>query len=170
MTNLLGPPPPRVGPTRRATVLVLAGFSSSLCSLVSTPDLTRAVVTCIPENCNPKPSPAREAQNSSCGFEHVFLGEVDQKSGEVSGLHNWVQFWIEEKKGNLDYRGYILPRSRGEVRWNGYAGGGGGRKWGGGWWRGECIDAGVHVRVHVHFCLLWKGGEGPFLKFATLPM
>lgn len=54
----------------------------------------------------------REQGRDSCGFEHVFLGE--SKNEDVSGFHNWVQFWIEECKGNVDYRGYIKPRNRGE--------------------------------------------------------
>ncbi|GMH42742.1 hypothetical protein BSKO_10661 [Bryopsis sp. KO-2023] len=53
----------------------------------------------------------RDTQNDSCGFEHVFVGESDE--GEIKGLHNWIQFFIEESRGNLDYRGYIVPRRRG---------------------------------------------------------
>ncbi len=34
------------------------------------------------------------------------------KNGEVSGFHNWIMFYLEEKKGNVDYRGYIKPKSR----------------------------------------------------------
>lgn len=53
----------------------------------------------------------REGELDSSGFEHVFVGEVEK--GKVVGLHNWIQFYIEEAKGNLDYRGYIHPRRRG---------------------------------------------------------
>lgn len=49
----------------------------------------------------------------SSGFEHVFVGEV--KGDSISGLHNWIQFYLEEKKGALDYRGYIKPRSVSET-------------------------------------------------------
>lgn len=45
----------------------------------------------------------RGQQNSS-GFEHVFVGEISEE-GEVSGFHNWIQFYNEEKKGAVDYRG-----------------------------------------------------------------
>lgn len=41
----------------------------------------------------------------SSGFEHVFVGET--KSGtEIVGFHNWIQFYLQEKNGNLDYKGY----------------------------------------------------------------
>jgi len=53
----------------------------------------------------------REAHNDSSGFEHVFVGE--EKDGKITGFHNWIQFFIEEIKGKLDYKGYILPRRRG---------------------------------------------------------
>lgn len=51
-------------------------------------------------------------RDASSGFEHVFVGEINQKE-EVSGLHNWIQFWLEEQKGSLDYKGYILPKRTG---------------------------------------------------------
>lgn len=47
---------------------------------------------------------------SSSGFEHVFVGEErkSKKTGrpEVIGMHNWLQFYREEKKGNINYLGY----------------------------------------------------------------
>jgi hypothetical protein len=45
----------------------------------------------------------------SSGFEHVFVGEIkkhDDGSLEVSGFHNWIQLYLSEKGGNLDYKGY----------------------------------------------------------------
>ena len=46
----------------------------------------------------------------SSGFEHVFVGEEDEAKGEVTGMHNWIQIADEERKGNLDYRGFFEPR------------------------------------------------------------
>ena len=45
----------------------------------------------------------RSTTNDSSGFEHVFLGET--KNGEVTGMHNWIQIYEEERKGHLDYVG-----------------------------------------------------------------
>lgn len=44
----------------------------------------------------------------SSGFEHVFVGESRAK--EVIGFHNWIQFYLQEKQGNVDYQGYIRGR------------------------------------------------------------
>jgi len=41
----------------------------------------------------------------SSGFEHVFIGEI--KSGEVSGFHDWVNFYQQEKTNAINYLGYI---------------------------------------------------------------
>lgn len=42
----------------------------------------------------------------SSGFEHVFVGET-RGGTEVIGFHNWIQFYLQEKAGNVDYQGYI---------------------------------------------------------------
>ena len=42
--------------------------------------------------------------NDSSGFEHVFVGE--ESRGKIIGLHNWIQVYLEEKKGNIDYLGW----------------------------------------------------------------
>ncbi|XP_067667898.1 uridylate-specific endoribonuclease-like [Haliotis asinina] len=57
----------------------------------------------------------------SSGFEHVVVGEY--KNG-VSGFHNWVQFYQEEKTNTIDYKGYV-SRSNPEIvgaqfTWNGH--------------------------------------------------
>ena len=41
----------------------------------------------------------------SSGFEHVFVGETRNK--EPMGFHNWIQFYLQERAGKVDYQGYI---------------------------------------------------------------
>ncbi|XP_011070281.1 poly(U)-specific endoribonuclease-B isoform X2 [Sesamum indicum] len=54
--------------------------------------------------------------SSSSAFEHVFVGEIKQRrEQEVSGFHNWIQFYLEEAKGRVDYQGYVFPRRRGDM-------------------------------------------------------
>ncbi|XP_071836270.1 poly(U)-specific endoribonuclease-B-like isoform X1 [Apostichopus japonicus] len=52
----------------------------------------------------------READSS--GFEHVFVGECRGGTDEVIGFHNWIQYYLEEKRGNVDYQGWIRPRGK----------------------------------------------------------
>lgn len=42
---------------------------------------------------------------NSCGFEHIFVGET--RGNEVTGFHNWIQFYLQESQDRLDYRGYF---------------------------------------------------------------
>ncbi|KAM8838490.1 uridylate-specific endoribonuclease C-like [Synchiropus picturatus] len=46
----------------------------------------------------------RGGGEDSSGFEHVFVGET--KGHEVMGLHNWIQFYLQEKHQHVDYKGY----------------------------------------------------------------
>eukprot|EP01039_Chlorochromonas_danica_P003565 gene3565-3904_t len=46
----------------------------------------------------------------SSGFEHVFVGEIQTDKEEIVGFHNWIQIYLEEKKGNFDYQGFIKPK------------------------------------------------------------
>ncbi|XP_051976422.1 uridylate-specific endoribonuclease C-like [Xyrauchen texanus] len=47
----------------------------------------------------------RSGGEDSCGFEHVFVGETKHGT-EIMGLHNWVQFYHQEKNNHVDYKGY----------------------------------------------------------------
>ncbi|XP_067109369.1 uridylate-specific endoribonuclease C-like [Osmerus mordax] len=47
----------------------------------------------------------RSGGEDSCGFEHVFVGET-KHGKEIMGLHNWIQFYLQEKHGHVDYKGY----------------------------------------------------------------
>ncbi|XP_072018032.1 poly(U)-specific endoribonuclease-B-like [Amphiura filiformis] len=48
----------------------------------------------------------------SSGFEHVFVGESrgHEDNREVTGFHNWIQFYLQEKAGHIDYKGWVPPR------------------------------------------------------------
>ncbi|KAL3888700.1 hypothetical protein ACJMK2_001064 [Sinanodonta woodiana] len=45
----------------------------------------------------------------SSGFEHVMVGELKGTS-TVSGFHSWIQFYLEEKNGNLLYESFIIRK------------------------------------------------------------
>lgn len=51
----------------------------------------------------------------SCGFEHVFVGET-KYGKEIMGLHNWVQFYLQEKHDHVDYKGYKARDNKDTVR------------------------------------------------------
>lgn len=51
----------------------------------------------------------------SCGFEHVFVGET-KHGQEIMGLHNWVQFYLQEKHNHIDYKGYKARANKDTVR------------------------------------------------------
>ncbi|KFP69426.1 Poly(U)-specific endoribonuclease-A, partial [Acanthisitta chloris] len=47
----------------------------------------------------------------SCGFEHVFVGET-RHGKQILGLHNWVQFYLQEKYSQIDYKGYVARKNK----------------------------------------------------------
>ncbi|XP_010300568.2 poly(U)-specific endoribonuclease-A isoform X1 [Balearica regulorum gibbericeps] len=47
----------------------------------------------------------------SCGFEHVFVGET-RRGKQILGLHNWVQFYLQEKRNQIDYKGYVTRKNK----------------------------------------------------------
>lgn len=49
----------------------------------------------------------------SSGFEHVFVSEF--KNGTLSGLHNWLYYYDEEKAGHVDYKGFMKKLPLGNV-------------------------------------------------------
>ena len=47
------------------------------------------------------------------GFEHIFLGEI--KNGKVSGFHDWVYFYRQEKDNAINYLGWLDQTDFNEV-------------------------------------------------------
>jgi len=43
----------------------------------------------------------------SSGFEHVFVGEINPAKRIVSGFHNWIQFYLQERSRHVNYMGYM---------------------------------------------------------------
>lgn len=46
----------------------------------------------------------------SCGFEHVFVGELYSNTN-VGGYHNWIKFYLDEKNNKTDYYGYFMEEN-----------------------------------------------------------
>lgn len=55
---------------------------------------------------------SRDRIVDSSGFEHVFVGEINPVKNTVTGFHNWLQFYMEEKAKNINYMGYIKKDSQ----------------------------------------------------------
>jgi poly(U)-specific endoribonuclease len=50
----------------------------------------------------------RQSNADSSAFEHVFVGEINRRNGEVIGFHNWIHIFLEEKRGRINYKGYVI--------------------------------------------------------------
>ncbi|XP_060792542.1 uridylate-specific endoribonuclease B isoform X2 [Neoarius graeffei] len=46
----------------------------------------------------------------SSGFEHVFVGET-RGGRTVIGFHNWIQLYLQEKLGHINYKGYSVEEN-----------------------------------------------------------
>nr|CAG4649264.1 EOG090X04MD [Scapholeberis mucronata]SVE93564.1 EOG090X04MD [Scapholeberis mucronata] len=61
---------------------------------------------------------------SSSGFEHIFLGELDGTT--IQGYHGWIKYYLDELAGKVNYLGYISKTNLGvsslieiPMSWNG---------------------------------------------------
>ncbi|CAD5121184.1 DgyrCDS9718 [Dimorphilus gyrociliatus] len=52
-----------------------------------------------------KPYSRSNGPLDSSGFEHVFLGET--RNSEVTGFHNWVQYYREQQKSTMTLKRYL---------------------------------------------------------------
>lgn len=52
----------------------------------------------------------RAGVEDSSAFEHTFVGET-KASGPI-GFHNWIRFYLLEKEGKLNYKGYVKRAQR----------------------------------------------------------
>ncbi|CAL8085137.1 unnamed protein product [Calicophoron daubneyi] len=50
----------------------------------------------------------RRVSGDSSAFEHVFVGELDDRRREIIGFHNWIHFALQERKNGLDYLGFYF--------------------------------------------------------------
>lgn len=59
----------------------------------------------------------------SSAFRHIFVGDFDDGYGQVSGLHNWLQYHLERQKGSINYESckYQIPEVMVAIKyqWNG---------------------------------------------------
>ncbi|KAK3000624.1 hypothetical protein RJ639_021335 [Escallonia herrerae] len=110
---------------------------------------------------------------NSSAFEHVFVGEIKHREEqEVSGFHNWVQFYLEEAKGRVDYQGYIFPRRRGQIpdsetqvltiqfEWNGVLKS----------VSSTLVGVSPEFEVALHTLCFYMGGEDNYVELGQYPV
>jgi poly(U)-specific endoribonuclease len=54
------------------------------------------------------PRSSHATREDTSAFEHVFVGETT--SSKIDGFHNWIQYYLEEKHGNLNYLGFVYTK------------------------------------------------------------
>lgn len=50
-------------------------------------------------------NPSKPVSHAS-GFEHVMVGEAHAKGNGIGGYHSWTKFYLDEKSGRVDFRGF----------------------------------------------------------------